>query len=65
MFWMSLMHHPYLLVSHPSTRVTLSPFRHPGEGRDLAGALPSKVEIPAFAGMTGVECVSTSLDANG
>jgi hypothetical protein len=26
--------------------------RHPGEGRDLAGALQSKVEIPAFAGMT-------------
>jgi len=26
--------------------------RHPGEGRDLAGALYIEVEIPAFAGMT-------------
>jgi len=27
-------------------------FRHPGEGRDLAGASYIEVEIPAFAGMT-------------
>ncbi len=27
-------------------------FRHPGEGRDLAGATIGEVEIPAFAGMT-------------
>jgi hypothetical protein len=26
--------------------------RHPGEGRDLAGASVRKGEIPAFAGMT-------------
>jgi len=26
--------------------------RHPGEGRDLAGALSREGEIPAFAGMT-------------
>jgi hypothetical protein len=27
-------------------------FRHPGEGRDLAGAYGIHIEIPAFAGMT-------------
>src|SRR3546814_19375058 len=27
-------------------------YRHPGEGRDLAGASSSEGEIPAFAGMT-------------
>jgi hypothetical protein len=26
--------------------------RHPGEGRDLAGALGREVETPAFAGVT-------------
>jgi len=26
--------------------------RHPGEGRDLAGAVRRQGEIPAFAGMT-------------
>jgi hypothetical protein len=26
--------------------------RHPGEGRDLAGALFREGQIPAFAGMT-------------
>jgi hypothetical protein len=29
--------------------------RHPGEGRDLAGAFGGEDEIPAFAGMTDEE----------
>jgi hypothetical protein len=32
--------------------VDLALIRHPGEGRDLAGAANRKGEIPAFAGMT-------------
>jgi hypothetical protein len=31
-----------------------SPNRHPGEGRDLAGALQREDETPAFAGMTEI-----------
>jgi hypothetical protein len=33
---------------------TTPPPRHPGAGRDLAGASGREVEIPAFAGMTEV-----------
>jgi hypothetical protein len=32
----------------------LSIYRHSGEGRNLAGAYRSSVEIPAFAGMTAM-----------
>jgi len=42
-----------------------TPFRHPGAGRGLAGAFKGKVEIPASAGMTEAECISTSLDTSG
>jgi hypothetical protein len=34
-----------------------SNYRHPGEGRDLAFAFHRTGEIPAFAGMTGVDHV--------
>src|SRR3546814_4916986 len=38
--------------------------RHPGEGRDLAGASEGKVEIPAFAGMTRKDRKSTRLNSS-